>query len=197
MNDDKREQRRKRIVEAASRLFMHYGFRKTTLDDIAREARVGKATLYHYVSGKEELLEEMVEAIVSSFEARLKGVLRAQCTSQERLVRYAQAWLSHHQEMQEASPMSMEERMEQFPNMHRFIRRFHEMEHKVMSTVLQEGIDRGEFRPVEVDRVATLLVAAFKGMVAELCRRPGDYPEVAQGFLDVLFNGLLLNVKRG
>lgn len=191
MREEKRLQRRGRIIEAAKRLFLRYGYKKTTLDDIAREAGVGKATLYHYVSGKEELLEELVDALLTQFSARLDAVLAADCTSQERLSHYAEAWLAHHRETQEASPMTPEERMEQFPNMHRFIRRFHMKEHKVLSAVLREGIERGEFRSVDADRVATLLVAAFKGMVAELWRRPGDNSPVVTGFLDVLFNGLL------
>jgi AcrR family transcriptional regulator len=197
MKEDKRQQRRERIVQAAIALFNRYGFRKTTLEDIAKEAGVGKATLYHYVEGKEELLAEMVERLFQRFKKRLDEVVALNVSSREKLVRYADAWLSHHREMQESSAMSLEERMEQFPDMHRHIRRFHIMEHKVMCALLQEGIDQGDFRAVAVEQVATLLVAAFKGMVAELWRKPGEYPPVAKGFLDVLFNGLLTQEARG
>lgn len=197
MKPEKHEQRKEKIIVAAIQLFNRYGFRKTTLEDIAREAGVGKATLYHYVEGKDELFTEMVERLFQRFKGRLETVLAMDCSSRQKLVRYADAWLAHHREMQEASPLSVDERIEQFPNMHRHIKRFHQMEHKVMCTVLHEGIHQGEFRPVEVERVATLLVAAFKGMVAELWRQPGEYPPVVEGFLDVLFNGLLSSKTRG
>lgn len=48
-----------RIMEAASQLFLRYGFEKT-MDDIAREARVAKATLYRYWPSKEALFESLL-----------------------------------------------------------------------------------------------------------------------------------------
>ncbi len=197
MKEDKRQQRKERIVQAAIVLFNRYGFRKTTLEDIAKEAGVGKATLYHYVEGKEELLSEMVERLFQRFKTRLDEVVALDLSSGEKLTRYADVWLSHHREMQESSAMTLEERLEQFPDMHCHIRRFHLMEHEAMCALLQEGIDQGDFRSAEVEQVATLLVAAFKGMVAELWRKPGDYPPIARAFLDVLFNGLLTQEARG
>ena len=36
------------IQAAAEKLFLHYGFRKTSVDQIAREAGIGKGTIYNY-----------------------------------------------------------------------------------------------------------------------------------------------------
>jgi AcrR family transcriptional regulator len=46
-----------RIVEAAHRCFERYGFRKTTMDDIAREAAVARPTIYNYFPGKAEIID--------------------------------------------------------------------------------------------------------------------------------------------
>ena len=43
------------IQAAAGRLFLHYGYRKTSVDQIAREAGIGKGTIYNYFRNKEEL----------------------------------------------------------------------------------------------------------------------------------------------
>ena len=43
------------IQAAAEKLFLHYGFRKTSVDQIAREARIGKGTIYNYFRNKEDL----------------------------------------------------------------------------------------------------------------------------------------------
>ena len=43
------------IQAAAGKLFLHYGFRKTSVDQIAREAGIGKGTIYNYFRNKEEL----------------------------------------------------------------------------------------------------------------------------------------------
>ncbi|WP_041779143.1 TetR/AcrR family transcriptional regulator [Beijerinckia indica] len=48
------------IIAATRSLFVRYGYRRTSVDDIAREAGVAKATLYLHFSGKEEMFREMI-----------------------------------------------------------------------------------------------------------------------------------------
>jgi AcrR family transcriptional regulator len=57
----KRKQRPARILDAAARLVIHYGFDKTTMDDIAREAGVSKGALYLEWSSREALFDALFE----------------------------------------------------------------------------------------------------------------------------------------
>jgi len=52
---------RERILEAASRLFHEQGFAATGVATILREAGVNSGSMYHYFSGKEALLEGVLE----------------------------------------------------------------------------------------------------------------------------------------
>lgn len=52
------ERRREEILEAAVRLFCERGYEGTTIRDIAREIGVAEGLLYHYFSGKAELISE-------------------------------------------------------------------------------------------------------------------------------------------
>src|SRR5215467_428905 len=53
--DEERQQREERILDAAAALLMRWGYRKTTIDDVAREAGVGKGTIYLHWKDKNEL----------------------------------------------------------------------------------------------------------------------------------------------
>lgn len=54
--------RRSRIVQAADSLFNHYGFEKTTMEDISRESGVPRATIYlEFPTGKEDILMACIE----------------------------------------------------------------------------------------------------------------------------------------
>ena len=53
-------ERETRILQAAAQLFAHYGFDKTTVSDIAREAGVSKGAIYLHFASKEELLEALM-----------------------------------------------------------------------------------------------------------------------------------------
>lgn len=54
-------QRRAEILEAARGLYQRYGYKKTTMDDIARAAGITKPTIYTYFKGKKDILIGLVE----------------------------------------------------------------------------------------------------------------------------------------
>jgi AcrR family transcriptional regulator len=64
------------IVAAATRLFSHYGYRKTTVDLIAHEAEVAKPTLYAHFGDKEAIFvavcQHVVDGILAAAEAALE-----------------------------------------------------------------------------------------------------------------------------
>ena len=47
--------RKQQIIKTAIKRFARHGINKTTLDEIARDLRIGKATIYHYFNSKEAL----------------------------------------------------------------------------------------------------------------------------------------------
>lgn len=64
------------IIEAADRLFTRFGYRRTSMDDIAREAGVAKGTLYLYFTSKEALFRALLAGNVALAE-RLCDVAQA------------------------------------------------------------------------------------------------------------------------
>jgi TetR/AcrR family transcriptional regulator, cholesterol catabolism regulator len=60
----RQEERRDQLRQVALRVFSARGYRATSMQDLAREAGMGKATLYHYFTSKEELLTELYEEVI-------------------------------------------------------------------------------------------------------------------------------------
>ncbi|WP_068615122.1 TetR/AcrR family transcriptional regulator [Paenibacillus tuaregi] len=56
--------RRKQIVEAATKSFSMFGYKATTMDQVARIANVGKGTIYTFFSNKEELFDEILHVVI-------------------------------------------------------------------------------------------------------------------------------------
>ncbi|WP_119065260.1 TetR/AcrR family transcriptional regulator [Aggregatilinea lenta] len=67
---------RGKIVNAASRLFRAHGFDATTMERIAEEADVAKATLYSYFSAKEAILNDYVKQAFQEQNANKRALLR-------------------------------------------------------------------------------------------------------------------------
>ena len=59
-----KEEKRRKIREAAARLFAEKGFENTTTRDIAGAAGINNAALYYYFDNKEQLLYQILEEVI-------------------------------------------------------------------------------------------------------------------------------------
>ena len=67
--------RRTMIVEAATKSFSLFGYKATTMDQVARLANVGKGTIYTFFKNKEELFEEIISKLVKEMIAEAEAVI--------------------------------------------------------------------------------------------------------------------------
>lgn len=74
------------ILEAATRLFLEHGFEAPTMDQIAREAGVSKATLYMYFEGKADLFAAIIKARCAAIRRDIEDLSRGQAEPNARLV---------------------------------------------------------------------------------------------------------------
>lgn len=81
----RRSDRRSDLLTAAARRFVAVGIRKTTMEDIAREARAGKATLYRYFANKDAVLDALLEREAERLERRLREAGSSDATVAERI----------------------------------------------------------------------------------------------------------------
>lgn len=72
------------IIEAADNLFHRYGYSKTSLDDIASEAGLGKGTIYYYFESKEDIFMETVQQHSEKFYRTLRERISAEKTFEDK-----------------------------------------------------------------------------------------------------------------
>ena len=60
MRKSNNAEREERILDAAAELFIHFGYDKTTVSDIASEAGISKAAIYLHFKSKDDLLEALI-----------------------------------------------------------------------------------------------------------------------------------------
>jgi AcrR family transcriptional regulator len=75
-----------RILDAAADLFLRYGVRRTTMDDVARAARVGRNTVFRRVGSKEELVRAVAVRELRRILVQLDQVVVAAASPLDRLV---------------------------------------------------------------------------------------------------------------
>ncbi|MFC1994223.1 TetR/AcrR family transcriptional regulator [Chloroflexota bacterium] len=72
----KKEQKRQSILRVAIELFKTYGFKKASINDIAGKANVSQVTIYNYFGSKEELVREVVKAIILNLIERVREIMK-------------------------------------------------------------------------------------------------------------------------
>ena len=194
----RKEARPDEILAAALTSFAARGFAATRLEDVAARAGISKGTLYLYFKSKEELFEAVVrtrllpnlariEALAASFEGPSAALL-------ERLLLTIAGVVDSEVG---AIPKLVIAEAGNFPDLARFyldevVRRGL----RLIGVILRRGIERGEFRPVDVDHavfcvIAPLLIAAlWKNSLEPHDHAPLDAAALVRAHLDLLLRGL-------
>ena len=70
--------RKEEIIRAAAKRFGRHGLSKTTLDEIARDVRIGKPTIYHYFKSKDDLFYSSIIWETSQYIDDIKAIFNNQ-----------------------------------------------------------------------------------------------------------------------
>jgi AcrR family transcriptional regulator len=76
---------REAILDATDRLLARYGFKKMTIDDLAREVGIGKGSVYLHFPSKEEIALSHIDRLVERLKERMRSIASSDAPIEERL----------------------------------------------------------------------------------------------------------------
>jgi len=101
-------EKRVRILAAAEQLYLRYGIRRTSIDDVARAAGIAKGTIYLYYDSKETLNAAVVEKVCADILIDGRRALGERGTLVQRLVAFLDAWKGKPSRLMASSPHTAE-----------------------------------------------------------------------------------------
>lgn len=141
------------LLAAALELFVEKGYAATRVDEVARRAGVSKGTLFLYFASKEELFKAVVRENLSGRFPQWRMEVDAFPGNSSELLRHAMhAWWQRIGATQ-ASGISklMISEASNFPDLARFYsREVINPANDLIRSILQRGVERGEFRPIDL-----------------------------------------------
>jgi AcrR family transcriptional regulator len=141
--------KRKRIVDAARRLFYEKGYERTTLDDIADRLEVTKQFIYSYYKNKTEILHEISMQCISECLSAQSRILASRLSLPEKLAKITDEVAQVIITYQAHTIIYLREEMNLDPEIARTIReQRNEFDHRTMK-LLKEGMRTGEFHVVD------------------------------------------------
>jgi AcrR family transcriptional regulator len=161
------------IVAAARALFVRYGPAKTSVEEIAREAGVSKATVYNYFAGKEAIVADVIEFERKSLIARLEEAVKEAANPLEALRTFFRTRTRELQRHHKAYHAGKDDYLRHMPEVARAIERSRREERKIIKGVLERGVAAGIFRPMDdVTLTADILFTTIQGFTFPLFGKP-------------------------
>lgn len=149
------DERFSRILSESKKLFLKYGIRNISMDDICRELGISKKTLYQYVENKADLIQKGLQKLLESSEARMKeGENKGQNAIEQLLEQSRCAFTS----MKDFNPSSIFELQKYYPEIYReFLSENKKLIYSSMIRNISKGIEEGLYRSdLDTNLIATL-----------------------------------------
>jgi AcrR family transcriptional regulator len=191
---DWRNERRQKILAAAADLFGANPYDSVQMRDVAARAAVGKPTLYRYFPSKEELFLEVFKSGLDRLDAEVATILKDREQPGRALERLLQALLNALGGQVAALRMLTDD---QSPVMRRWRNEFRRRRRPFVEaarTILEQGVASGEFRPVDLEAVPSMLIGIVRGGLVGTDRLPRE--RFAAAMIDLVMHALLARVQK-
>lgn len=193
----RKEARPGELLEAALDLFVERGYAATKVDEVAARAGVSKGTLFLYFPSKEDLFKEVVRQNLARHFAEWDVEIEHYPHSTSELLRHAyELWWTHIGATKASgiSKLVLSE-AHNFPDIAAFYRDEVVLpSHRLIRRLLERGVQRGEFRELDLDCAVQVVAAPLVFMMmwrhSGVCMPESD--EVTpQRFIDAQVDNLL------
>src|SRR5687767_7665763 len=185
------------ILDATDKLLTRYGYKKMTIDDLAREVGIGKGSVYLHFKSKEEIALSHIDRIIERLKARLRAIAQNKSTCEKRLRQMLIERVLFRFDSVQHYTRSLNEMLAQLrPRLLERRKKYFDEEARIFAELIEEGVAAGVFNTKKPLQAATALLDATNSLlpyslsVIELGRR-GDIEKKVDMVADILLNGLI------
>jgi AcrR family transcriptional regulator len=190
-----REERRQQILDAALEVFSRTGYHVTNVSDVAAQAGVSQGTIYWYFDSKDELFQAALLSAFGDVGEEAIGALAGCDTASEKVRMLADSMVGLAEQAEGlfmlflgywASSDRKEGSAQIWVDV---LGRYKD----ILVEIVEEGIGRGEFRPVDAEGLVWALLAAYDGLAAYTVIMPDlDLKRISLSFTETLLGGLVV-----
>lgn len=155
---------RQLFIVQARRLFAEQGYDATTMHEIAKAAGKGRRTLYNYFGTKSDVYLAVIKGELEQLYEELKAFVYEPMIASQKLMLFIAMRQSAVGEVVRRNGTLEAEFFNNIGTVERSRMRFDVLERQLIMKMLQDGIEDGSFRQLDVKRSAVLIHACLKGL---------------------------------
>ena len=181
------------ILEAATKSFTLFGYKATTVEQVAKIANVGKGTVYNFFENKQQLLQFVVKNVIDEMQNEANKVLNPNAPFMTNAHNGLIQMLKFRDRHLLLAKLIEEERQFATPEVRKMLGEIEDEIVSYLAALIQKGIEKGEVIACEPKQVAYLLLKAYKAFIADWQATYGEVmheDEILNLFKITIFKGL-------
>lgn len=185
------------ILDATDRMLARYGYKKMTIDDLAREVGIGKGSVYLHFESKQEIALSHIDRIVERLKTSLHATAQSKGAPEKKLRKMLIDRVMMRFDSVQHYTQSLNELLAQVrPQLLERRKRYFEEEARAFALVLTEGKAAGVFKVKDSMEAGRALIDATNALLPyslsawELGER-GEIEKKTNSVADMLLNGIL------
>jgi AcrR family transcriptional regulator len=187
------EETRARILEAAIKLFSNHGYNKSSVDDICSEAGISKGAFYHHFQSKQALFLALLDSWLQTIDKAIEA--SKDKTAPETFMQMTEAFPYVFETAGEGLPMFFEFWLQASRDKKVWeasiapYRRYH----KYFTSLIKKGVEEGSFVEVDPELASRMIVSTAMGLFLQSLLDPkgANWEKVARESTSLLLNSLL------
>lgn len=193
-----KEKYRDQIVRVASEIFSKYGYKKTTMEEIAKALRKGKSSIYYYFKSKEEIFEAVIEKEYQVLKNELSKAIKSTSDPEQRLRRYVLVRMRTFEKLSNYYNAIFNRDLDHFEFIENQRQKYDHSEIALLRYMLWLGVKSGHFNLSNTGLTALAVQTALKGLERPLFweKQRGGLEGRLDAMVDLLFYGVVRNPER-
>jgi AcrR family transcriptional regulator len=191
---EREQERREQILNAAEVVFSERGFDKARMDDIVREAGISKGALYWYYKSKDALIRALLDRVFFSELREVEALLQDPGPASERMYIFIERAVREYRRFERLLPLAYEfiALAARNTTVRETIIGYFEHYLELLSTMIDQGIEEGEFAPCDSQQAAMALISMYEGLALLWFIKPQlvEWEKMGRAPLDIFLRGL-------
>jgi AcrR family transcriptional regulator len=188
-----KEEFRKKVIVTAGQIFSRYGFRKTTMDEIAKALRMGKSSIYYYFESKEDIFEAVLLNEANILRNDLTTAIKSVESPIDKMRNYVFVRMKSFEKLSNYYNAIFDKDMDHFNFIETVREKYDREELAILRLIVYHGAKMKVFNVVNSEYTAMVIQTTLKGLEVPLFwkKKEEDIEKRLNAILDVLFNGIV------
>jgi len=189
----KQRLKRDHIVTMARDVFKKYGYKKTTMNDVAKMAGKGKSSIYYYFESKEAIFKSVILSEATIYRNKIIESINNIDNPHEKLKRYIMIRLQTDRILSNFHKAINDPDLRQIKFVKKLKDLYDREEFSIFRGILRDGVKKGYFEVYDLKHAAVGIVNAMRGIESTLLLNPDD-PQLeskVENILNIVLYGIV------